>query len=196
VPCAGHQDGIALRSCSRCAVPGCADCLEQVNNVFYCTDCLVQRLQAAEFDAYDIETKTAARGAELEAMRRIRRNWILAGVSCLVGVASVMASLVTEDSGIPTFLKPFVALAAGIVAGYLVWSALWGIPAAWTWWKGLFEGFSALILSSAFGWLLLAVSFFVIPVYFGYLYGVFGGAINEYRKNRRILAGTLSADSA
>lgn len=192
--CDGHKDGIAPERCCRCAVPGCPHCLELVTDDFYCTNCLLQELHQAEFEADDRDTKAAVRNVELEARRRLRRNWILTAAFSLVGVPAA-ASMVIEDSTFPAVLKPLAAPAAGIVAAYLVWAALWGIPAAWNWWRGLFEGFSALILSSAFGWLILAVTFFVIPVYFGYLYGVFGGAIYEYRKNRRIAGGGFSADS-
>lgn len=193
--CSGHRDGIASERCSKCASPGCPECLERVDGAFYCTNCLVRKLQEAESEASDLETATAVRDVQLEAKRRVRRNWILTGIFSLVGVPAA-ANMVIEDNTFPAALKFLVAPVAGIVAAYLVWAALWGIPAAWTWWKGIFEGFSALIFSSAFGWLILAVSFFVIPLYLGYLYGVFGGAINEYRKTRRIAGGALLAGSA
>lgn len=192
MPCSGHRDGIASERCSKCASPGCPECLEQVDGVFYCTNCLLRRLQEAESEAYDLETTNAVQNLQAEAKRRIRRNWILTGVFSVVAVPA-LANLVIEDNTIPAALKFLAAPVAGIVAVYLVWAALWGILAAWNWWKGLFEGFSAFIFSSAFGWLILAVTFFVIPLYFGYLYGVFGGAINEYRKNRRIAGGANSA---
>ena len=133
---------------------------------------------------------------QLEAKRRIRRNWILTGVFSVVCVPGAVSVVIEDNSPIPAALKLLAAPVAGIVAAYLVWAALWGIPAVWKWWKGLFEGSSALIFSSAFGWLILAVGFFVIPLYFGYGYGVFGGAIYEYRKNRKIAGGALLADSA
>ncbi len=195
MPCSGHRDGIASERCSKCASLGCPECLERVDGVFYCTNCLLRRLYEAESEAYDLETTTGLRDVQLEAKRRVRRNWILTGIFSVVGIPAA-ASMVIEDNSFPAALKFLAAPVAGIVAAYLVWAALWGIPAAWTWWKGLFEGFSALIFSSAFGWLVLAVSFFVVPLYLGYLYGVFGGAIYEYRKNRRIAGGAVLTGSA
>jgi hypothetical protein len=193
--CIGHRDGTASVSCSTCASPGCPECLEQVDNSFYCTNCLLQRLQEAEFEAYEAETTTLVRDSRLEAKRRVRRNWILTAIASVVIVPAV-AGVVIEDDSFPSALKFVAGPIAGILAAYVLWAALWGIPAAWRWWKGLFAGTSALIVSSEFGWLLLAVSFFFIPIYFGYLYGVFGGAIYEYRKNLKIAAGLLLPDPA
>ncbi len=190
MPCSGHRDGVASEQCSRCATPGCPECLEQIDGFFYCTDCLVWRLGEAESEAYDLEITTSVQNAQHEAQRRIRRIWILTGALSAVCVPA-MANLVVEHKAMPAAVKLLAAPAAGIAAAYLVWAALWGMTAAWKWWKGIFEGFSALIFSSALGWLVLAVSFFVVPVYLGYLYGVLGGAIYEYRKTRRIAGGAL-----
>jgi hypothetical protein len=159
-----------------------------VEGAFYCTDCLLLRLQGAESEAYEMEEEAAAQDLQGEARRRIRRNWILTGLFSLVGVPA-MTSLFTDDKTIPLAVKVLAVPVAGIAAVYLIWASLWGIPAAWRWWKGLFEGTSAVIFASGFGWILLAVGFFVIPLEFGYMYGVFGGAIYEYRKARRIASG-------
>jgi len=168
------------------------ECLERIDGVFYCTNCLLRRLHEVECEVYYSQTTEAARDAQLEAKRRVRRNWILTGTLSLFAVPAAVNSVI-EDNAFPSALKFLAVPAVAIVVPYLIWAALWGIPAAWKWWKGLFEGFSAVIFSSAFGWLILAVSFFVIPIELGYLYGVFGGAINEYRKSVRVAAGAVMA---
>lgn len=188
MPCSGHRNAVTSERCASCGTPGCPECLEPVEGLYYCTSCLLLKLQEAETEASDLETGAAVRHVQLEAKRRIRRNWILTGIVSIVG-APAAASLVIDDDAIPAVLKVLAAPAAGIVAVYLVWAALWGVPAAWRWWKGALEGFSAFIFSSALGWIVLAVSFLIIPIYLGHLYGVFGGAINEYKKNRQIATG-------
>jgi len=149
---------------------------------------LLQKLETAESEAYEVEAAAYSRDLQGEAIRRIRRNWILTGLFSLVGVPA-MVSLFADDNTIPAALKLFAVPVAGIAAIYLIWASLWGIPAAWRWWKGLFENSSVLIFSSGLGWIILAVGFLVIPLEFGYAYGVFGGAIYEYRKTRRIARG-------
>jgi hypothetical protein len=185
--CSGHADGTTSACCSRCAKPGCPGCLEQVDDSFFCTDCLLEKLESAEAEAYTREAEAEAQTETLQARARIKRNWILTGVISLIAVPGLIGAIV-EDPTVPSGLKPFAIPVVGAAGAYLAWAALWGIPAAWRWWKGLFDGVGAFILATPFGWLLLLVTFFTIPLYFGYLYGVFGGAIYEYRKTRKVAA--------
>lgn len=186
--CSGHQSGTAPAACSGCGAPGCSKCFEQVGDSLFCTDCLLKNLEGAESEAYEMETAATVQDLQGEAKRRIRRNWILTGLFSLVGVPA-MTSLFTDDKTISLAVKVFAVPVSGIAAVYLIWASLWGIPVVWRWWKGLFEGKSVVIFSSGMGWLIMIVGFFVIPLEFGYMYGVFGGAIYEYRKTRRIANG-------
>jgi hypothetical protein len=161
-----------------------------VDSAFYCTNCLLHSLQEFEHASYRLERRTSMREAQLQAARRIRRNWILTGMFSLVA-APAMVGLVTEGSDWPEGLTVAAGCAAAIAGCYLVWAALWGIPVAWRWWRGLFAGFSGFIVTSPFGWLVLIAGFFVVPLHGGYLYGVFGGAINEYRKSRELVRTTV-----
>ncbi len=87
-----------------------------------------------------------------------------------------------------TALVPFGVVAGAAGGGYLAWSAYWGIPAAWRWWRGLFYRIGCILIANPLTWVFLLVSFFVVPLYFGYLYGVFGGALYEYRKAKALAA--------
>ncbi|HUZ93591.1 MAG TPA: hypothetical protein VMU57_01620 [Edaphobacter sp.] len=183
--CAGHLDGTGTAACGGCGSPGCEACFEQVGGAFYCTDCLLKRLQKVETETTEADLATETRNLREEAKRRIRRNWILTAAFSVLGVPA-MIGLFAGDPSVPPAVKAFAVPISGIAAVYLIWASLWGIPAAWRWWKGLFENSSALVFTSGLGWIILAVSFFIIPLEFGYAYGVFGGAIYEYRKTKRI----------
>lgn len=191
--CAGHADGTGTVCCTVCNTPGCAGCFEEVEGVFYCTDCLLRRLQTVETEVVDTELATELHDVQAEAKRRIRRNWILTAVFSLIGIPAMM-KLFTSGSDVPTVAKVLGIPGSCVLAPYLIWASLWGIPAAWRWWKGLFRDTSAFIFTSGFGWVLLAVGFLVIPLEFGYAYGVFGGAVYEYRNTKRIAAGAVLPD--
>lgn len=124
------------------------------------------------------------------ARRRIRRNWVLTGIFGIIA-GLLLASSLAEEPGVPSALRPLIVPLGGLAAIYLVWAGLWGIPAAWAWWRGLFEKVGLVFLGNPFVLLVLVVSFFVVPLYFGYLYGVFGGAIYEYQKCRRLAQASL-----
>lgn len=188
--CAGHADGTGQVRCSQCNVVGCAGCLELVHGHYLCTDCLVATLDRSQLDAEEQSAAIELHTAASEAKRRTRRNWILTGVGSLFVFPGTFGMVLSEP-GVPAVLKPIAAPVCAIACCYLLWAALWGIPAVWRWWKGLFRGASLIVFSTPFGWLLMTVGFFIIPLYFGYMYGVFGGAIHEYRKNRRITATAL-----
>jgi hypothetical protein len=82
--------------------------------------------------------------------------------------------------------RPLIAVFVPSAVAYLVWSTLWGVRAAWTWWRGVFANSSFFAFGSSMLWLFLAVSFFTLPFFFGYLYGVLGGGIYEYRKAKAL----------
>src|SRR5260370_15349683 len=106
MPCFGHENGIASEQCLRCASPGCLNCLERIDGVFYCTNCLLRRLQEVEVEVYRSQATEAAKDAQLEAKRRVRRNWILTATLTLFGVP-VAANSVIEDNAFPSALKLF-----------------------------------------------------------------------------------------
>lgn len=181
--CSTHSSREATATCARCNTQGCSECLNDVGGGLLCLACMTLRLTEAEaeidnqaFQSQVIETQDAA-------TRRIRRNWVLTGVFGIIAGLLLAASL-AEDPGVPSALRPLIVPLGGVAGIYLVWAALWGVPAAWTWWRGLFHKPGIVFLESPFVLLVLVVSFFVVPLSFGYLYGVFGGAIHEYRKCR------------
>lgn len=183
--CPGHQDGAGPLTCCNCGTPGCSGCFEQINGSPYCTDCLLKRLEGAEAQFRHERLAAEVCDVQGEAKRRIRRNWILTCLFSLVGIPGAI-STITSDNTLSASAKTLISPVAALTAVYLIWASLWGIPAAWRWWKHLFSNKAGIVFASGFGWLLLLVGFFVIPLEFGYMYGVFGGAIYEYRKAKMI----------
>ncbi len=183
--CGGHTNGGGTVVCGSCGSAGCAACFEEVEDVFYCTDCLLRRLEAVGIEAGETERANEIHDIRSEAIRRIRRNRLLTTAGLIVIALGVIDQFATDPS-MSAPGKLFAVPALTIALTYLLWAFLWGVPAAWNWWKDLFENSSWLILESSMGWLVLAVGFFVIPIYFGYLYGVFGGAVYEYRKAKNL----------
>ncbi len=103
--------------------------------------------------------------------------------------------MVLDDRSIPEAAKIPLAPLAGIWFVYLLWSAVWGIPTTWNWWRATLskvgEGWGCILFANPLTWLILLVAFCTIPLYLGYMWGVFGGAIYLYLKNRRIARGAF-----
>jgi hypothetical protein len=124
---------------------------------------------------------------------KIRTSKILFAIAAvlgfLVGGAQAFASL--SDPKAPPFIAFLAIVPLGsLFVGYLVWSCYWGIPAIWRRWWGMFRRVGCFLIANPLTWLILIVALFEIPLFVGYMYGVFGGAVYEYRKCRRIAEGT------
>jgi hypothetical protein len=113
----------------------------------------------------------------MEAARvRIWISWAFAVVGALVGAAA------GQGEGAAPLLT-------AILGAYIAWALFWGVPPVWRGWCGLFRNGGCFIFTTPIGWLILLLAFFYIPLVGGYIYGVFGGAIYEFFKCRRVAAG-------
>ena len=84
-----------------------------------------------------------------------------------------------------------IACAESTVAAYSVWAMYWGVPRAWRWWQGLFDRLgqsrvSEWIGQRVFQQTIPALLFFYVPLVFGAVYGLCGGALIEYLRCRRL----------
>jgi hypothetical protein len=114
------------------------------------------------------------------AKRRIKRSWMLTAIggpfAFLIGFSSVF-----DDPSRSSLAKMALAPLAGIGVAYLLWSAIWGVPAGLAWWRKnmedhRLEGFAAVLFS-------------LVPALLGYTWGAMGGAIYLYIKNLRVARG-------
>jgi hypothetical protein len=190
--CFYHAEKDAVGTCSQCGKAACRDCIQDVGGALLCKGCMVLKLQA---HAERKEAKAAVIQLTREAAgRKIRTSKILfvviAALAFLIGIAQAFASL--TDPKAPPFLAFFAMVPVGsLFAGYLIWSCYWGIPAIWRRWWGMFRRVGCFLIANPLTWLILIVVLFEIPLFVGYMYGVFGGAIYEYRKCRRIAEGAV-----
>jgi hypothetical protein len=114
----------------------------------------------------------------MEAARvRIWISWAFAVVGALIGAAAGQG----EHAAAP--------LLTAILGAYVAWALFWGVPPVWRGWCGLFRNVGCFIFTTPIGWLILLLAFFYIPLVGGYIYGMFGGAIYEFLKCRRVAAG-------
>ena len=188
--CFYHAEKDAVGTCSQCGKATCRECVEDVGGALLCKGCMVLKLQ--EYREQKEERAASTQLTREVAGRKIRTSKILFGVAAilgfLVGGAEAFASL--SDPKAPPFVAFLGIVPLGSVfVGYLVWSCYWGIPAIWRRWWGMFRRIGCFLIINPVIWLILVVALFEIPLFIGYMYGVFGGAIYEYRKCRRIAAG-------
>lgn len=116
----------------------------------------------------------------MEAARvRIWISWVFAIFGALIGAAAGQG----EHAAAPVL--------TAILGAYVAWALFWGVPPVWRGWCGLFR--NVFIFSTPRGWFILLLLFFYIPLVGGYFYGMFGGAIYEFLKCRRLAAGMSSS---
>lgn len=175
--CFNHPDTDAVGLCSKCNKAGCRHCLKDIGGAIACSDCLAEHVRQSDAEiASEIDV----------ARRRMKRSWIVTIVLSLLFVPIIVSS-VASDPTMPAGAKPLLVPIFALLTIYMMWAGYWGIPATWTWWRGLFERMGCVIFANPFMWLVLLISFFVVPLYFGWIYGVFGGAFYQFNQCRRLL---------
>lgn len=136
----------------------------------------------------------------------IRRNWIIGAVSVPIGavISVIQFSTVPGNEN-----QPPAALAAGaaigaFVYGYFGWSAAWGYPAVWRWWRNFARRilnfmkqsvhFNTIVtvLVVLLGVFLFAPLLAMVFLYFyslflvGLAYSLFGGGVYQFVQTRKI----------
>ena len=185
--CFYHPTTDAVGFCSQCGKAACRDCIEDIRGTMLCKGCIVRTLQ--EQTARQDAVKESRQDIIDAARRRIRVSKFFFIVPAIFGLLVGIGSAVTSvnDPNAP----PFVAMIFGVplgalFAGYLFWACFWGIPAIWKGWWGGFKKMGCFLIANPITWLLLIVAFFEIPLFVGYMYGIFGGGYYEYTKCARI----------
>jgi hypothetical protein len=148
------------------------------------------------------------------AQKIIRRNWIAGAVTVPIGFIGSLIAFSTQPNGDKPPLAVLVGIAAvaGLVYAYLVWSAFWGFPKVWRWWRNFarkifkfvtsreFQG-AVLVLAIILGLCLLgpalaaAFLYFYSLFWFGLAYSIFGGGIYQFLKARKIAKSDVVSES-
>ncbi len=181
--CFYHPDLDAVGLCSQCGKAACRQCVQDVDGSMLCRGCLqLRQREVAEVERVEAEK------AQVEIHRakgRIRRNWIITAVASIV-VCPALALTFSEDPSVPAALKLLAGALGAILGPYLVWTTLWGVPAVWRWWRGLFSRIGCFLIANPFTLMIIICATFMIPISVGYMYGALGGGIYQYLKARKI----------
>jgi hypothetical protein len=188
--CFYHVDRDAVGTCSQCSKAACRECIHDIGGGMLCQGCMALQLQHQY-------ANQQAQAADIEAIRSAARQklrtskvlfFAIAVLGCVIGFGQALSSL--GDPKAPPFIGMLLFTpVAGLGAGYLLWSCYWGIPAIWRKWWGMLRGMGCFLFANPFTWLIVIIALFELPLMAGYIYGVFGGGIYEYRKCRRIADG-------
>ena len=155
-------------------------------------------------------------GPSPERARKImRRNLIAGAVTVPIGFIGSLIAFSTQPNGDKPPLAVLIATAAvaGLVYAYFVWSAFWGYPKVWRWWRDFarkvfkfvssrveFKGV-VLVLAIIVGLCLLgpalaaAFLYFYSLIWFGLAYSIFGGGIYQFLKTWKIAKSDVVSES-
>lgn len=156
----------------------CSECVVETPDGPICKRCS-DKVEASRQQSAADEVKAAK--------RRIIRNWVLSAILYAFVLMTLFASGEMGRNG----LVQQIGIAA--FALYAVWSTVWGVPVVVGWWRRMINeklgGVGCAFVAGPMGWFILLFSIVLVGIHLGYLYGIFGGAIAQYRKNRRIAVG-------
>lgn len=141
-----------------------------------------------------------------KARRIIRRNWIIGAAAVPIGVviSMIQFSNVPGNENQPAAALIAAAVIGGVVWGYFAWSACWGYPKVWRWWRSFGSRVLNLLKQSVhfntiitvlvvlLGLCLFAPMLALVTLYFyslfvvGLVYSIFGGGIFQFLQARKI----------
>jgi len=186
--CFYHPDIYSVGICTRCGKSGCHECIADVGGSLLCRSCIDLQRRQSELNA---QQEGLAGQAEVNrANNRIRWSWIVASIGVLFGAIAALVQIASAVSNEPNALPlPAALLLTPVfcaVGAYMFWSYYWGIPTVWHWWRSFTANVGCFIVANPLVLILLVVCFFYIPFAVAGYYGMFGGAIYQYFKHRRI----------
>jgi hypothetical protein len=178
--CFYHPEHDAVGMCAQCGKAACRDCIEDIGSRLLCKGCMVQALNRRE-------DKREASAIQKQITRDAAARKCGFSKKLFIGAAAVI-TVFAALSGTGNPKAPPVAMSpvTGLFLAYLIWSCYWGIPPVWRGWWGMFRQIGCFLIASPIMWIFIVVAFFEIPVFVGYMYGVFGGGFWEYYKCRQI----------
>jgi hypothetical protein len=148
----------------------------------------------AEFAAQEKQERVDAQNDHLTRIRlaasRIQRAWIIGAIFGVIFGPIAGFALSADTDSQSQILKAIllVPTMAGVYF-YVGWCFSWSIPVVWRWCRQLVAGLGCGVYGGCAFWVLLLSVLIAIPFTVAYLYGIFGGAIYEYRKAKRLING-------
>lgn len=195
--CYQHSETDAVGVCTQCGKAGCRDCLEDVGGSLLCKACMALRLrEAAKRDVIQGQSIGMLEQPEIEAAKvRIRWSWIVTAIFTIIIFPVYLGMMITApDLNVPVVVKLLRSTLASLLFGYIVWSAYWGIPTIWKWLLEVAKGIRGQVSIDHFTMFALYIFFFWFPIIIGIPYGILGGGVYQYLKQRKLAA--LSVASA
>ena len=136
----------------------------------------------------------------------MRRNLIAGAVGLPVGAIIILIALSStpESQNEPVLSRTLAVVLHSLVYGYLFWSAFWGFPKVWQWWRvpitNLYQLASRIEFSGIVAVLLIVGGLCALPpallgvfVYFyalfwvGLFYSFFGGGVYQFLQARKVV---------
>jgi hypothetical protein len=157
--CFYHPGEPAVGTCNECSKAGCRRCMVETAGLVLCSSCHEQlQREIEEEEANEVQ----------RAARSVRRSWILAGAGAFFGLAGISAHPVT-------WLIP-------LIVAYAFWSTYWGLKWLWPLAVGWQQRTGLVLFMGARQWIMLFLVMWEVAL----AYGMFGGAIYQYRKFKAI----------
>ena len=123
------------------------------------------------------------------AKNRILLSWFFAGIGFVVGIVAGLLFASDKKNDVNPIL---IFLIATIGYTYVFWSMFWSLPVVWGWTKSIggkigftFVGGNMLI------WVIILSFCCSVPLTISIYYGVFGGAIYQFLKYRKIASQSI-----
>ena len=136
----------------------------------------------------------------------IRRNWIIGAITVPIGtvIGLIQLSTVPGHENESPLAFAVAGVLSGFVYGYFGWSAAWGYPVVWRWWRNFWRrvinfikqsihlNTAVKVLVVLFGLFLFVPLLAIVFFYFysfllvGFVYSLFGGGIYRFIQSRKI----------
>jgi hypothetical protein len=192
--CFYHPNVDAVGTCAQCQKTACRECIEDVGGALLCVGCISLHQQHTHE-----EQKVAQIDRQLTAQRakqRIFWSWIIGGVGLVFGVfpGIIQATEISNknDLGAGVYVAiPALVVLFIVLTGYMFWSLYWSIPVVWGWTRKFVGMFGLPDVASLVGLVILLSCCISIPLATAVYYGMFGGAIYQFLKYRRIAASAI-----
>jgi hypothetical protein len=139
------------------------------------------------------------------AQKIIRRNLIAGAVGVPVGIIIMLIqfSNIPDSANQPIATLIAAAALSGVIYGYMFWSAFWGYPTVWRWWRTPITKLYKFASRLEFNWIVTMVFivaglcalvpalagvflYFYSLFWVGLFYSFFGGGIYQFLRARKI----------
>ena len=185
--CFYHPANDAVGMCSQCGKTACPNCITDIGGAMICASC---RSLLQEEEEQIQQEAVVNRGAQIRsAKNRIIWSWVVAGIGLFFGIiAGLVFAFDPKNNANPVLI--FLAMAIGYP--YMFWSLFWSIPVVWRWIKlfGDKIGF-VMVGGNVAVWVIILSFCCAVPFFIALYYGIFGGAIYQFIKYRKIASQSM-----